>query len=163
MGSFADLGWAWNIKPDASVVGRFRAGIKSAEMVESALVFTYGFTNVWLEHLGSWGEEWHMGDLEHVSIAFWFLGGGLMGILVESKRIRDLLNNIFTEEAKISINQQEMSPPEANMFRGTPKYTQNMNVFPALVIFMLGVLMGSHHQETMLGSMLHKQVCAHES
>ncbi|KAF3934270.1 hypothetical protein ABW19_dt0201896 [Dactylella cylindrospora] len=156
LGCFADLGWAWNVKPDASMVGKFRGNIKSAEMVESALIFTYGITNVWLEHLGGWGEAWHMGDLEHVSIAFWFLGGGLMGILTESDRIRSLLNNVFSDDAQIAINQYEMVPPQA-MFKETPKFKQSMNVFPALVIFMLGILMGSHHQETMLGTMLHKQ------
>ncbi|KAK6349882.1 hypothetical protein TWF696_006142 [Orbilia brochopaga] len=156
LGCFADLGWAWNIKPDASMVGKFRANIKSAEMVESALIFTYGFTNVWLEHLGGWGGAWHMGDLEHVSIAFWFLGGGLLGILTESDRVRGLLNNVFSEDAQIQINQYEMAVPQP-IFKEGPKFRQSMNVFPALVIFMLGILMGSHHQDSMLGTMLHKQ------
>ncbi|KAF3907085.1 hypothetical protein ABW21_db0201717 [Orbilia brochopaga] len=156
LGCFADLGWAWNIKPDVSMVGKFRANIKSAEMVESALIFTYGFTNIWLEHLGGWGGEWHMGDLEHVSIAFWFLGGGLLGILTESDRVRGLLNNVFSEDAQIQINQYEMAAPPP-MFKDGPKFRQSMNVFPSLVIFMLGILMGSHHQDSMLGTMLHKQ------
>ncbi|KAK6537945.1 hypothetical protein TWF694_010840 [Orbilia ellipsospora] len=157
LGCFADLGWAWNTKPDASMVGKFRANIKSAEMVESALIFTYGFTNVWLEHLGGWGGAWHMGDLEHVSIAFWFLGGGLLGILTESERIRALLNNVFSDDTQIVINRYEMAAPHAVFQDNTPKFRTTMNVFPALVIFMLGILMGSHHQETMLGTMLHKQ------
>ncbi|KAF3906309.1 hypothetical protein ABW20_dc0103321 [Dactylellina cionopaga] len=157
LGCFADLGWAWNVKPDASMVGKFRANIRSAEMVESALIFTYGFLNVWLEHLGGWGGAWHMGDLEHVSIAFWFLGGGLLGILTESKRIRALLNNVYSEDAQISVNQYEMVAIPPPMFQERPIFRQNMNVFPALVIFMLGILMGSHHQDSMLGTMLHKQ------
>ncbi|KAF3209484.1 hypothetical protein TWF192_004137 [Orbilia oligospora] len=156
LGCFADLGWAWNVKPDASMVGKFRANIKSAEMVESALIFTYGFTNVWLEHLAGWGQAWHMGDLEHVSIAFWFLGGGLLGILTESERIRGLLNNVYSEDAQIAINQYEMAVPQT-VFPEKPKFRQSMNVFPSLVIFMLGILMGSHHQEKVLGTMLHKQ------
>ncbi|EWC45564.1 hypothetical protein DRE_05422 [Drechslerella stenobrocha 248] len=156
LGCFADLGWAWNVKPDASMVGKFRANIKSAEMVESALIFTYGFTNVWLEHLGGWGGAWHMGDLEHVSIAFWFLGGGLLGILTESDWIRGLLNNVFSEDEQIRINQYEMSVSQP-LFQERPKFRQSMNVFPSLVIFMLGILMGSHHQSSMLGTMLHKQ------
>ncbi|KAK6363071.1 hypothetical protein TWF730_000517 [Orbilia blumenaviensis] len=156
LGCFADLGWAWNIKPDASMVGKFRANIKSAEMVESALIFTYGFTNVWLEHLAGWGQAWHMGDLEHVSIAFWFLGGGLLGILTESEWVRELLNNVYSEDAQIAINQYEMAIPQT-MFQEKPKFRQSMNVFPSLVVFMLGILMGSHHQEKLLGTMLHKQ------
>lgn len=70
-GAFADLGWAWNIIS-------CRKGV-TAEFVESFLIFFYGSTNVFLEHLGSWGREWSAGDLEHVSISVMFFGGGLVG------------------------------------------------------------------------------------
>jgi hypothetical protein len=50
----------------------------SAEFVESALIFTYGSTNIFLEHLGGWGGEWSAQDLEHVSITVLFIGGGLV-------------------------------------------------------------------------------------
>ena len=68
-GAFADLGWAWNISS--------RKGT-TAEFVESFLIFFYGSTNVFLEHLGSSGKEWSAGDLEHVSISVMFFGGGLV-------------------------------------------------------------------------------------
>ena len=68
-GAFADLGWAWNVSS--------RNGV-TAEFVESFLIFFYGSTNVFLEHLGSWGKEWSAGDLEHVSISVMFFGGGLV-------------------------------------------------------------------------------------
>ncbi len=51
----------------------------SAEFVESALIFTYGATNVFLEHLGSTDNEYSAEDLEHVSITVLFIGGGLVG------------------------------------------------------------------------------------
>ena len=78
MGSFADLGWSWNVKPPASVVGPRKAAAPTAEFVESFLIFLYGATNVWLEHLGEFGKGWSAGDLEHVSISIMFFGGGLV-------------------------------------------------------------------------------------
>ena len=83
MGAFADLGWAWNVKPPQEVVGRRRAAIPSAEFTESFVIFLYGCTNVFLEHLAAWGDEWTAQDLEHVSISVLFFGGGLVsgGIL----------------------------------------------------------------------------------
>lgn len=65
---------AWNVKPK-SASGRWTP---SAEFVESALIFTYGATNIFLEHLGSWGGEWSFEDLEHISITVLFIGGGLV-------------------------------------------------------------------------------------
>jgi hypothetical protein len=122
LGSFSQLGWAWNTPPAGS-----RA--PTCETVESGLMFVYGCANVFLEHLASWGGEWSHGDLQHVSIAFMFLGGGLLGLLVESRRIRELLN--------------------AQPGSGNP--------MPALVIFLLGILMSSHHQHSKLSTTIHTQ------
>jgi hypothetical protein len=68
------LGWAWNAYPKQAN-GKWRP---SAEFVESALIFFYGSTNIFLEHLGGWGEEWSAQDLEHISITVLFIGGGLV-------------------------------------------------------------------------------------
>ena len=46
--------------------------------MESALIFTYGSTNVFLEHLGNAGKEFSHEDLEHLSITILFIGGGLV-------------------------------------------------------------------------------------
>ena len=78
LGSFADLGWSWNVKPPASIVGPRKAAAKSAEFYESMLFFIYGLTNVFLEHLGSQDGVWVASDLEHVSISVMFFGGGLV-------------------------------------------------------------------------------------
>ena len=80
MGSFADIGWSWNIKPPTSVVGARKAAAPTAEFMESFLIFLYGATNVWLEHLGEMGKGWSAGDLEHVSISIMFFGGGLVSM-----------------------------------------------------------------------------------
>ena len=78
MGAFADFGWAWNVKPPKEVVGRRRAALPSAEFTESFVIFLYGCTNVFLEHLAAWGDAWTAQDLEHVSISVMFFGGGLV-------------------------------------------------------------------------------------
>jgi hypothetical protein len=78
MGAFADFGWAWNVKPTKDVVGRRRAALPSAEFTESFVIWLYGVTNVFLEHLAAWGDEWTAQDLEHVSISVMFFGGGMV-------------------------------------------------------------------------------------
>jgi hypothetical protein len=78
LGAFADVGWAWNVKPPKEVVGRRRAAIPSAEFTESFVIWLYGCTNVFLEHLAAWGDAWTAQDLEHVSISVMFFGGGLV-------------------------------------------------------------------------------------
>jgi hypothetical protein len=74
-GCFADIGWAWNIKPKTQ--GRRSP---TAEFVESFLIFFYGSTNVFLEHLAAWGNAWSAQDLEHLSITIMFFGGGLVSL-----------------------------------------------------------------------------------
>ena len=83
-GSFAELGWAWNARPKQANNKRR----PSAEFVESALIFFYGSTNVFLEHLGRWGGEWSPQDLEHISITILFIGGGLVSRGVVTGKIK---------------------------------------------------------------------------
>lgn len=74
-GSFADLGWAWNIRPRRP--GQRRTP-PSAEFVESFLIFLYGATNIFLERLSNKDGKWKARDLEHISITVLFIGGGLV-------------------------------------------------------------------------------------
>jgi hypothetical protein len=76
-GALSDWGWAWNIKPS-------KKNRPTAEFVESSLVFIYGITNVFMEHLNAWGSEWSAQDLEHLAITFLFIGGGLVGQIIET-------------------------------------------------------------------------------
>lgn len=80
MGCFADFGWAWNVKPSRVLVGARKASVPSAEFIESFVIFLYGSTNVFLEHLAAWGGAWTAQDLEHVSISIMFFAGGLVRI-----------------------------------------------------------------------------------
>jgi len=52
--------------------------VPSAEFVESFVIFLYGCSNIWLEHLAAWGGAWTAQDFEHVSISVMFFGGGLV-------------------------------------------------------------------------------------
>ena len=152
MGCFAEIGWAWNLKPPVGIVTSRKARVPSAEFVESFIIFLYGSTNVFLEHLAAWGGRWTTQDLEHISISIMFFGGGLCGMLVESRRVRNLLNtNILASPAnrgKEASSQQWATPPS---------YGTSMNPFPALIILLLGLMMSSHHQASMVSTMVHKQ------
>lgn len=146
-GCFADIGWAWNISPKTQSGRRV-----TAEFVESFLIFFYGSTNVFLEHLAAWGSKWTAEDLEHISITVMFFGGGLCGMLIESHGLRSLLNT--TKDSRMEHSYSTSSEEEQE----EPKtYRFSMNPIPALIVLLLGIMMSSHHQETMIGTMIHAQ------
>ncbi|KAB5533595.1 hypothetical protein GE09DRAFT_1040141 [Coniochaeta sp. 2T2.1] len=151
-GCFGEIGWAWNIRPK-HVSQKWRP---SAEFVESALIFFYGSTNIFLEHLNGWGGEWKAEDLEHISITVLFIGGGLCGMLIESVRIRDLLNITITEAAH-AYPEHSYHDSERDALRQPETYEFSINPIPALVILLLGLMMSSHTQASMISSMIHKQ------
>lgn len=76
------------------------------------------------------------------------------GMLVESRRIRDLLNAPISTTAALSSPatspDMAMDPPRTYRF--------SMNPFPAIVIMLLGLMMGAHHQSSTVSTMVHKQV-----
>ncbi|KAF4632663.1 hypothetical protein G7Y89_g5460 [Cudoniella acicularis] len=146
-GCFADIGWAWNINPSKT-----RKARPTAEFVESFLIFFYGSTNIFLEHLANWGKEWSAQDLEHISITVMFIGGGLCGMLIESKQVRDLLNitrQLPHSKLEGHLDDEENLEPKSYKFP--------MNPLPALIVLLLGLMMSSHHQSSMISSMIHKQ------
>ncbi|KFY24662.1 hypothetical protein V493_05109 [Pseudogymnoascus sp. VKM F-4281 (FW-2241)] len=158
-GSFADRGWAWNIRPKTSSGKPEDASTISAEFVESSLIFFYGSTNIFLEHLNAWGEAWSAQDMEHISITIMFIGGGLCGMLIESTGIRNLLN-INTPKASMSrpVDSQFMDGDDDESSWQAPKsYKFSMNPIPALMVLLLGIMMSSHHQSSMVSTMIHKQ------
>jgi hypothetical protein len=184
VGAFADLGWAWNCKPGAEIVGAQKANAPTSEWVESFLIFFYGSTNVFLEHLGSQSKEWSMGDFEHTSIAVLFFGTGLCGLMLESKRIRRVLEETLINDklAALSLGPAELrlrgnnyirpsedgyfpaSQPTNNTDTEAEKQSPaassttnapSLNPLPALTIALLGLLMSSHHQSTPVSTTIH--------
>ncbi|KAI7894363.1 uncharacterized protein EV154DRAFT_498522 [Mucor mucedo] len=119
LGAFANRGWAWNEGSSSY----------SFEMIESCLIFVYGITNTWMEHFGQ-DSAWTHKDLEHASLAFMWWWCGLVGILVESRAIRRLLERSTTS-------------------------TLSLNPFPALTVLMTGISMGNHHQDTAYSTNIH--------
>lgn len=79
-------------------------------------------------------------------------------MFIESNKLRDLLNvgiqqppNQFHTNriAYQSIEQTATEPPRSYRF--------SMNPIPALIVLLLGIMMSSHHQESMFSTMVHKQ------
>lgn len=155
MGSFADFGWAWNVRPEAHLVPKWKTHVPSAEFIESFVIAAYGFSNVWLEHLAGWGKPWTATDYEHVSITILFFGGGVLGMLIESTRVRELLS--IDIESMRESGSQETSTSDAEPWSKPDSYRMPLNPMPALVILLLGIIMGSHHQSSHTSSMVHKQ------
>ncbi|KAI1136340.1 hypothetical protein F5Y05DRAFT_415111 [Hypoxylon sp. FL0543] len=151
-GSFGELGWAWNVRPKQSSQ-KWRP---TAEFVEGALIFTYGSTNIFLEHLGNAGKEFSPQDLEHISITVLFIGGGLLAMLIESTRIRELLNTTVYEAA-LTHPSHAYTDEERQALEPPKQYEFSVNPIPALVILLLGIMMSSHTQQSMVSSMVHKQ------
>ncbi|KAI1412689.1 hypothetical protein F5Y13DRAFT_162494 [Hypoxylon sp. FL1857] len=151
-GSFGELGWSWNVRPKQSSQ-KWRP---TAEFVEGALIFTYGSTNIFLEHLGNAGKEFSPQDLEHISITVLFIGGGLLAMLIESTRIRELLNTTVYEAA-LTHPSHAYNDEERETLEPPKQYEFSVNPIPALVILLLGIMMSSHTQQTMVSSMVHKQ------
>ena len=78
-GAWAELGWAWNKKPN--VVGTWRDRFPSAEMVECFVIWLYGATNTWMERFGAQhGDPYTVKQVQHISIAvmYFFAGGAGM-------------------------------------------------------------------------------------
>ncbi|KAI7904736.1 uncharacterized protein BX663DRAFT_559714 [Cokeromyces recurvatus] len=131
LGAFANKGWAWNYIENGS---RF-----SFEMIESCLIFTYGITNTWMEHFGQ-DSRWTHKDLEHASLAFMWWWCGLIGIMVESRAVRRLLERTILTNTNTTQNSSK---------------SYSLNPFPALTVLMTGISMGNHHQDTLYSSNIH--------
>lgn len=76
------------------------------------------------------------------------------GMLIESSRIRRLLNTTVTTalpapDALSEEERRQREPPAT--------YDFSLNPMPALVILLLGIMMSSHHQSTAISTMVHKQ------
>lgn len=158
MGAFSDFGWAWNIRPSDKYISRFASRLPSAEFTESFVIWLYGASNIFLEHLNAWGQEWTFEDFEHISITVMFFGGGLLGMLVESETFRDLFNSnmvIVQEESEKYDN--GMVEEQRHAFSKPTSYRHSLNPMPALVIMLLGKMMGGHTQSSMVSTMMHAQ------
>ncbi|KAK6362464.1 hypothetical protein LTS17_012837 [Exophiala oligosperma] len=141
IGCFSELGWAWNLKVTTKPPSRKPSRPFTMEGLECLLTFIYGITNVFLEHLSGWGGAWTAQDLEHVAISLLFIGGGACGLMAESRASRESVEDSLALEEKQNT---------------IPGYSTNP--VPTMIIFLLGVILGGHHQDTMESTMMHKWV-----
>ena len=169
MGAFSEFGWAWNLRPEYPIVSRWKSRVPSAEFTESFVIWLYGASNVFLEHLNAWGQAWTHMDFEHLSITILFFGGGLLGMMIESSRARELMNTTIVLQ-KDRDEGEVANPRSALRFHASgaaeepddlweqPKtYRTSLNPLPGLVIMLLGIMMSSHHQSSMVSTMMHSQ------
>ncbi|KAK3074532.1 hypothetical protein LTR53_002952 [Teratosphaeriaceae sp. CCFEE 6253] len=169
MGAFSEFGWAWNIRPEYPIVARWKTRVPSAEFVESFVIWLYGASNVFLEHLNNWGGEWHPQDFEHVSITALFFGGGLLGMLIDSAWFRKQLNTSvavqrsqdlqLTDASRFAAHSPESTADHVpdELWQEPKTYKVPLNPMPGLVIMILGIMMGAHEQDSMVSTMMHAQ------
>lgn len=146
-------GWAWNklVVTRASRKSQsffFRHSPKGGitmEAFESFLIFFYGSTNIFLEHLAGSGGAWTAKDLQHVSIAFMFFGTGLCGLLVEC----------YLNEWKFKHALKDTHLKEEDVAVAHPGYSPNP--FPTFTIFWTGILMSQHAQASETSTSIHVQ------
>jgi hypothetical protein len=74
-------------------------------------------------------------------------------MLVESTKIRELLSTSIkassSRAASQASSQDAWKPPQS--------YKSSMNPMPGLIILLLGLMMSSHHQTSMVSTMIHQQ------
>jgi hypothetical protein len=71
-------------------------------------------------------------------------------MIIESTKMRDLLNNaVVSSRTHSSTHEESWQQPR--------QYRVSMNPMPALIIMLLGKMMSSHHQDSMLSTMIHGQ------
>lgn len=74
-------------------------------------------------------------------------------MLVESISVRDLLN----ATVHVSGSAEAYSDDKMHQLRTPTSYRVSLNPIPALVICLLGIMMGSHHQTSLTSTVVHKQ------
>ena len=81
-------------------------------------------------------------------------------MLIESTKIRDLLNTTAWDAAELDEASHETAHADvekAGKQEAPDSYGVSLNPIPALVIILLGIMMSSHHQSSMVSTMVHKQ------
>ncbi|KZV69836.1 hypothetical protein PENSPDRAFT_651980 [Peniophora sp. CONT] len=142
LGSFSNLGWAWNRPPKGRPV--------SAEFVESAVIFTYGITNVWMERFGAApGSPFTTKQIQHISIAAMYWFAGMVGMGMESRRLRRWLSAFATASMNPSDRRSSAVAEPAS-------YMASYNPFPALCIGVTGIAMSAHSQNYVFQVQIHE-------
>jgi hypothetical protein len=71
-------------------------------------------------------------------------------MIIESSKVREFLNNtVLSAQPASQFNDDTWQQPR--------QYRFSMNPIPSLIILLLGKMMSSHHQASMLSTMIHAQ------
>jgi Protein of unknown function (Ytp1) len=105
------------------------------------VIFVYGLTNTWMERFGAQpGDPYTSKEIQHISIAVMFWFAGLVGMGLESHRLRRWLAALSTAPLMNGFSQSSGAITEPASYRGS------FNPFPALVIGVTGAAMSAHFQ-----------------
>ena len=85
------------------------------------------------------GDPYTTKEIQHISIAVMFWFAGMIGMGLESRRLRRWL-------ATVSIASLKASSGDNNAVAEPASYRGSFNPFPALVIGVTGAAMSAHHQ-----------------
>ncbi|VEU20397.1 DEKNAAC101346 [Brettanomyces naardenensis] len=155
LGAFTRMGGAWNYSYVTEDDKRHslwlriqpRDSMITFEMIESSLILFYGSTNIFLEHLAAAGGPWAAKDLQHVSIAFMYIGAGLCGVITEVQ-LQSWRKSKFLDQVGTLLESTDVR----NL---TPGFSPNP--FPVFTIFWTGLLMSQHAQASELSTTVHVQ------
>ena len=75
------------------------------------------------------------------------------GMLIESQRVRELLSTSIDTLPE----RKQMNLEAAHDYQLPRSYIFSANPLPALIILLLGLMMSSHHQDSVISTMVHKQ------
>ena len=128
--------------------------VPSAEFVESTVIFLYGITNTWMERFGvPAGAPYSTKEVQHIGIAVMFWFAGLVGMGIESKRIRRWLS----APASAIAASVDAATAQSRKLTATPpiQYIASFNPFPALVIGVTGAAMSAHAQVYLFQVQIH--------
>ncbi|KAG5648675.1 hypothetical protein DXG03_000021 [Asterophora parasitica] len=141
LGAFAEIGWAWNRTPNGNAV--------SGEFTESLVIFVYGATNMWMERFGAKpGDPFTTKQIQHIGIAVMFCFAGLIGMGIESKKVRNwLAASTFASVRMDHVAREAVEEPAS--------YSASFNPFPALVIGVTGAAMAAHTQTYLFQVQIH--------
>lgn len=99
------------------------------------------------------GDPYTAKDIEHISIAVMFWGGGLVGLAVENPTVRHwLLGEGASEE---TTEEKVLAPTKGDRIPEIRSRRTVSNPLPAVVIGITGIAMSAHHQTYLFQIQIH--------
>lgn len=168
IGAYADCGWAWNRRPSPETAKKrgagWKASVPSAEWVECLVIFLYGASNTWMERFSAKaGDPYTVKQVQHISIAIMFWFAGALGLMLETRWIRDLLSYPVAATHPSARDAVDTAADGGSRHDNAvvaaqtppPSYSGSFNPFPALCVGVTGIAMAAHHQDYVYEVQIH--------